>query len=247
MLVPISSHRGVSAVKRALITGASRGIGAATARELAARGWQVVINYCRSKEKAEALARETGGTAICADVSDEAQVKAMFAEAGEVDALVCCAGTAHFGLLSDMSADEWRRIFAVNTDGVFYCCREAIPHMVRQKSGSIVIVSSMWGQTGGSCEAAYSASKGAVIALTKALAKELGPSNVRVNCIAPGVIDTDMNAHLSASDMAALRDETPLGRIGLPEETAKAAAFLVSEEAGFITGQVLGVNGGLVI
>ena len=234
-------------MKRALVTGGSRGIGAATVRELAAKGWQVIINYRDSKLQAEALARETGGRAICADVSDEAQVKAMFAEAGEIDALICCAGIAHFGLLSDMSAEQWRRIFAVNTDGVFYCCREAIPHMVRQKRGSIVIVSSMWGQTGGSCEAAYSASKGAVIALTKALAKELGPSNVRVNCIAPGVIDTDMNSHLSPEDMAALRDETPLGRIGLPEETAKAAAFLVSDEASFITGQVLGVNGGLVI
>jgi 3-oxoacyl-[acyl-carrier protein] reductase len=146
-----------------------------------------------------------------------------------------------------MTDAQWRRVFGVNVDGIFHCCRAVIPHFVHRKQGRIVTISSMWGQVGASCEAAYSASKGAVIALTKALAKELGPSGIPVNCVAPGVIDTDMNRALTQEDLAALREETPLERIGTAEQVADAVWFLCSQQSDFITGQVLGVNGGLVI
>ena len=165
----------------------------------------------------------------------------------QLDILVCNAGVAHVGLLSDMTDGEWRRIFAVNVDGVFHCCRAVIPHFVHRKAGRIVTVSSMWGQVGASCEAAYSASKAAVIGLTRALAKELGPSGIAVNCVAPGVIDTDMNKNLTAQDLTALAEETPLGRIGTADQAAEAVWYLGGGQSGFITGQVLGVNGGLVI
>ena len=156
-----------------------------------------------------------------------------------MDALVCNAGVAYQGLLSDMTDEDWRRVMGVDLDGVFYCCRRAIPSMVRRQKGSILTISSMWGLTGGSCEAAYSAAKAGVIGLTKALAKELGPSGVRVNCIAPGVIHTQMNGNLTQEDRQILADETPLCRLGTPEEVAGAALFLSQEDASFITGQVL--------
>ena len=243
-------------MKYALITGGSRGSGAAAARLFARRGWGVAVNYNRSEAQAEALARELSGLgvpamAVCADVADSAQVAGMVDNVLEkfcqVDILVCSAGVSHVGLISQIDEDEWRRLFAVNVDGVHHCCRAVLPHMLGKKSGSIVTVSSMWGQVGASCEAAYSAAKGAVIAYTKALAKELGPSNIRVNCVAPGVIDTEMNAHLTPDDLAALADETPLGRIGTAEEAAAAIAFLASGEASFLTGQVVCPNGGLVV
>lgn len=240
----------------ALITGASRGIGAATARLLARRGYAVALNYCHSEAAAFALAEELereGCTAfpVRADVSDGKQCQKMVDTVLEkfcqLDTLVCNAGVSRFGLLSDLTDEAWRNIFAVNVDGVFHCCRAAIPHFVHRKAGRIVTVSSMWGQVGASCEAAYSASKAAVIGLTKALAKELGPSGITVNCVAPGVIDTEMNAHLDAETLAALAEDTPLGRTGTAEDVAKAIAFLCSPEADFITGQVLGVSGGFVI
>lgn len=238
-------------MKVALITGASRGIGAAVARRLRADGCEVVLNYARSRAQAEDLAAQLGGTALQADVSDPAQVKRMVDTVLEkfcqLDILICSAGISHLGLISQIDEDQWRRLFAINVDGVHHCCRAVLPHMLSRKSGSIVTVSSMWGQVGASCEAAYSAAKGAVIAYTKALAKELGPSSIRVNCVAPGVIDTEMNAHLSPDDLAALAGETPLGRIGTPEEAAAAIAFLASDEASFFTGQVLSPNGGLVV
>ena len=230
--------------KTALITGASRGIGAAVARSLAADGWEVVINYKDSADKAAALARELGARAVCADVSDEAAVAAMFDRIGPVGLLVCNAGICDYGLLTDLSPARWRELFAVNMDGMYHCCRAAIPAMVRDKAGCIITVSSVWGRYGASCEAAYSATKGAVIAFTKAMAKELGPSGIRVNCVAPGVIDTDMLADFDFADRAALAAETPLGRLGRPEDVAGLIAFLASEKASFLTGQIIGCDGG---
>jgi len=243
--------------RKVLITGASRGIGAAAAREFARQGWDVAVQYQNRADLAEELVRELSAlgvqaVALQADVAEAAQVNALVEQAaarlGGLDCLVCSAGIAlPQQLLTDTTPDAWRALMGVDLDGVFHCVRAAIPHFVRQQSGSIVTVSSMWGVTGGSCEVPYSAAKAGVIGLTKSLAKELGPSNIRVNCVAPGVIDTDMNAHLSAEDMAALGEETPLGRIGQPEEVAKAIRFLAGEEASFITGQVLCVDGGMVI
>ncbi|MGI6192686.1 MAG: elongation factor P 5-aminopentanone reductase [Christensenellales bacterium] len=237
-----------------LITGASRGIGAATARLFAQKGWQVAIHYHASEEAAKKLVteiNETGGKALAfrADVKNGEEVQNM-AEAvrvclGKVSALVCCAGISNGqSLLTDTPEEDWDNLFAVNTKGAYNCLKAVLPGMVEQKSGSVVLVSSVWGVLGGSCEAAYSASKAALLGLTKALAKELGPSNIRVNCVAPGVIDTDMNAHLTKEDFAALCDVAALGRIGTPAEVARAIHFLASEDASFITGQILGVDGG---
>ncbi len=233
-------------MKRVLITGASRGIGAACARLFAKSGYDVIINYNNSKEEALRLAREIGAETIRADVSSSAQVDDMFKAAGEVNILVNNAGISGFYMLDAMSDDEWNKMIGVNLNGVFYCTRAVLPQMLRRKSGAIVNVSSMWGICGSSCEAAYSASKAGVIGLTKALAKEVGPSGIRVNCVAPGVIDTDMNKKLGGDAIKELCEETPLGRLGSPEEVARAILFLADDD-GFITGQVLSPNGGLVI
>ena len=243
-------------MKYALITGGSRGIGAAAARLFARRGWGVAVAVHQSGNRGQALVRElqelgVPAMAVRADVADPRQVGELVDNVLEkfcqLDTLVCAAGISHVGLISQIDEDQWRRLFAVNVDGVHHCCRAVLPHMLSRKSGSIVTVASMWGQVGASCEAAYSATKGAVIAYTKALAKELGPSNIRVNCVSPGVIDTEMNAHLTQADLAALSDETPLGRIGTAQEAAAAIAFLASDEASFLTGQVVSPNGGLVV
>ena len=234
-----------------LITGGSRGIGAAAARRFAAGGDKVVINYCSSKERAEALAAETGGWAVQADVSDPEQVRKMVDNVLEkfcqLDILICNAGIAQQKLFGDLTDRDWRRMFAVNVDGMFYTIRAALPQFIHRKEGRILTVSSMWGQVGGSCEVAYSAAKAAVIGMTKALAKELGPSGITVNCVAPGVIDTEMNANLGPEDLAALAEETPLGTIGRPEDVAEALWYLASPGAKFITGQILAPNGGLII
>ena len=239
-----------------LITGASRGIGAQCALAFAKAGCDVALNYCRSEEKALALIKEiqalgVRACAVQADVADSMQVKQMFdavrAEWGTVDVLVNNAGVAHVGLLTDMTDDEWRRVIDTDLSGTFYCCREALPDMIRAHSGVIVNIASMWGEVGASCEAAYSAAKAGVIGLTKALAKEVGPSGVRVNAVSPGVVMTDMMAGFSDEDVAALKEETPLIQLGMPEDIADAVIFLASEKARFITGQVLSVNGGMVI
>ena len=240
-----------------LITGASRGIGAACARRFARDGWKVAVHYYKSETEALALAEElraAGAEAVPVrgDLSDPAQaaraVEGAQAALGHLDALVCNAGVAlPVQLLTDTTDDQWRRVMGTDLDGVFFTLRAAIPGMVSRKRGAIVTVSSMWGVTGGSCEAPYSAAKAGVIGLTKALAKELGPSGIRVNCVAPGAIETDMTAFLTPEDRAALADEAPLGRMGTPEEVAEAVRFLAGEEARFITGQVLRVDGGMVI
>lgn len=242
---------------RVLITGASRGIGAAAARLFAQEGWDVAVNYNNSREAAERLAAELSGMGartvpIQADVSDPEQAERLVREAeralGSLDALVCNAGIAlPQQLLTDATVEQWRRLMSADLDGMFYVLKAVIPGMVSQKRGAIVTVSSMWGVAGGSCEAPYSAAKAGVIGLTRALAKELGPSNIRVNCVAPGVTATDMNGHLTPRDLGALEEETPLGRIGAPEEVAQAIIFLASDRASFITGQVLNVDGGMVI
>ena len=232
----------------ALITGGAGGIGSAIARELAALGYLPATTYLTSEDAAKALAAELGGVALRCDVTDSAQVKAAFAalEAGPglPEVLVNNAGRAWRGLLQDMTDEDWREVASVALDGAFFCCREALPAMIRARRGSIVNVSSVWGEVGGSCEAAYSAAKAGLIGLTKALAKEVGPSGVRVNCVAPGCIDTAMLAEFSAEDRAAMAEDTPLGRIGTPEDVARAVVFLVSDRAAFITGQVLSVGGG---
>ncbi len=240
----------------ALITGGSRGIGAACVRQFAREGWSVIFLYQRNEEAAQRLVdalRAEGCDVACqpCDVADSAQVKAAVAEIlrayKHIDALVNNAGISHIGLLTDMTDEEWNRVFDVNVKGAFHLLREVLPGMISRQTGVVVNVSSMWGEVGASCEAAYSASKAALIGLTKALAKEVGPSGVRVNCVTPGVIDTDMNAQLDDEARAALAEETPLSRIGTAEETAQAVCFLCSGAASFITGQVLGVSGGLVI
>ena len=240
-----------------LITGASRGIGAACARRFARDGWKVAVHYYKSEAEALALAEElraAGAEAVPVrgDLSDPAQAARAVETAqqalGHLDALVCNAGVAlPVQLLTDTTDDQWHRVMGTDLDGVFFTLRAAIPGMVSRKRGAIVTVSSMWGVTGGSCEAPYSAAKAGVIGLTKALAKELGPSGIRVNCVAPGAIETDMTAFLTPEDRAALADEAPLGRMGTPEEVAEAVRFLAGEEARFITGQVLRVDGGMVI
>ena len=238
--------------KTVLITGASRGIGAAVARRFAAAGWQVALHYHRSEAQALALARELNALPLRADVSDSAQVAAMAAEAvqrlGHLDALVCNAGIAlPLGLVQDCSDSDWHRVFAVNVDGVFHTVRAVLPSMLARHSGSIVTLSSMWGQVGGSCEVPYSAAKGAVIAFTKALAQEVAPSGINVNCVAPGIIQTDMMAFADADTLEALRADTPLGRLGTPEDVAGVVFGLCQPESSFVTGQVIGVNGGFVI
>lgn len=242
--------------KVALVTGASRGIGRATAEAFARAGYQVAANYCRSKEQIEQFSAqmEREGCAVIpvqADVSDPEQVERMVQtvqrQFGHIDVLVCNAGIARQGLLTDFSPADWRQMMAVNLDGTFYCCRSVLPGMIRRQSGCIITTSSIWGITGASCEVPYSAAKAGIIGLTRALAKEVGPSGIRVNCIAPGVIDTEMNGNLTPEVMAQLREETPLGTIGTPKQVADLALYLVGEGASFLTGQVISPNGGFLI
>lgn len=236
-----------------LITGASRGIGRACALAFAKAGYRVAVHYNHSAAQAETLVqqlRETGCDAACfrADIADSAQVNELVQQAtaflGRIDVLVCSAGIALQQLFTDTTDLQWRELMGADLDGVFYACRGVLPGMIARGSGRIITVSSVWGVQGASCEVAYSAAKAGVIGLTKALAKEVGPSGITVNCVAPGVIDTDMCACFDADTKAALAEETPLGRLGTPEDVAESILFLASPAAGFITGQVLGVDGG---
>lgn len=238
-------------MKTAVITGASGGIGKAIAAVLAREGYQVVLHYHRHGEGMDALAAELGGFAVQADLGDASAIAAM-AEAilrrtGRVDVLVNNAALSVNGLLTDIDAETRKRLFSVNVLGTIECARAFLPQMIRRQAGNIVNISSMWGQVGASCEVDYSATKAALIGFTKALAQEVAPSGVRVNCIAPGVIRTPMLDCYDADTLAALAEETPLGRLGTPEDVAEAIAFLCHYRADFITGQVLGVNGGYVM
>ncbi len=244
-------------MKTVLITGASQGIGRATALAFARAGYAVAAGYHTSASEAALLSsqlRELGADAetFQADISDRIQVDAaisrMTARFGHIDVLVNNAGiAAPQKLLGDFSEQEWERLLAVNVTGLFHTCKAVIPQMIARKSGRIINLSSIWGICGGSCEVPYSATKAAIIGFTKALAKELGPSGITVNCVAPGVIDTRMNAHLPTQALGALAEETPLGRLGTPEEVASCILFLAGEEGSFLTGQVISPNGGLVI
>lgn len=237
-------------MRTVLITGASRGIGAATARAFAQKGDRVIINYKTNREKAEALAEELHGIAIGADVSDPMQVKAMFNDihtlTGSVDVLVNNAGFSQFAMFDSLLDEDWQAMLQTTLSGAFYCIREALPGMIHKKQGAIINVSSIWGITGASCEVAYSTAKAGLIGMTKALAKEVGPSGILVNCVAPGVIDTDMSQHLSDETRQELIEETPLCRLGSAQEVAKSIVFL-AEPDHFISGQVLSPNGGIVI
>lgn len=239
-----------------IVTGASRGIGKACALAFGKSGANVIINYTRSKEKAEELCEyisKLGGRALpfCANVADRKAVDEMIAFAhsnfGSISILVNNAGIAEQIMFCDITEEKWDRMFAVDVKGVYNCIQAALPDMIHNKSGRIINISSMWGITGASCEVHYSAAKAAVIGMTKALAKELGPSGITVNAIAPGVISTEMNGNISEEIMSELKEETPIGRIGTPEDIAETAIFLASPKASFITGEVISVNGGFVI
>ena len=232
-------------MKHVVITGGSRGIGAAAVELFAAQGYRVTFLYEKDHIAAENVAKTTGATAVCCDVADSGAVTKAFDAMGDVDILICNAGICWTGLLSSMPESDWDRIFAVNVKGIYNCVNAAMPAFLKKQAGSIVTVSSMWGQVGASCEAAYSATKGAVIALTQALAKELGPSGIRVNCVAPGVILTDMCASVDPEILEEMASDTPVGRNGTPRDVAKAMEYLANAE--FVTGQVLPVNGGYVI
>ena len=228
-----------------VITGGSRGIGAAAVRLFAVRGDRVYFLYEKNHEAAKAVAEETGAVAICCDVADGQAVKTAFKQIPDVDVLICNAGICQYGLMSMTPESEWDRIFAVNVKGIYHCVNAAMPFFLNKQSGCVITVSSMWGQVGASCEAVYSATKGAVIALTKALAKELGPSGIRVNCIAPGVILTDMCGAVDPKVLEDMAQESPVGRNGKAEDVAKAMEYLANAE--FVTGQVLPVNGGYIV
>ena len=232
-------------MKTALITGGSRGIGAATVAAFAEAGYHVGFLYEKNHDAAQAVCQATGAVRYCADVADKAAVTRAMEDFGPVDVLVCNAGVCHYGLINQVDEETWRRVFAVNVDGVYNAVCAALPGMLAKQAGAIITVSSMWGQVGASCEALYSATKGAVIALSQALAKELGPSGIRVNSVAPGVILTDMCANLSQETLDMLKEETPIGRLGQPEDVAKTILHLAQND--FITGQTIPVNGGFVI
>ena len=243
--------------RRVLITGASRGIGAACAEKFAKSGFSVVVNYAKSDDKANEVVKKClslgapASLSVKADVSSAAQVDSLYSKVKSdvsfVDTLVINAGVASYSLFQDVSEDEYDRVMDTNVKGAFLVIKKFLPDMIANKIGNIIIISSMWGQTGGSCEVIYSASKASLIGMTKALAKEVGPSGIRVNCVAPGVVETDMVASLGRETLDSLAEETPLGKNASANDVANAVYFLASDESSFVTGQVLSVNGGLLI
>ncbi len=237
-------------MRNVLITGGSRGIGRAMVELFSAEGWQVAFTYLRSEAEAKALSEKTGALAIRADAESESEILASVAEAekafGSIDCLINNAAVSGFSLVTDITTEEWERFLRINLTAPFIYSRAVLPSMIRKQKGRILNISSMWGLVGASCEVHYSAAKAGLVGFTKALAKEVGPSGITVNAIAPGVIETDMNRVLSEEDLAALKEETPISRLGKPEEVARAALFLCSEEAGFITGEILNLSGGFV-
>lgn len=248
--------KGALKMKVAVITGAGKGIGAATALRLARDGFGVAVCYNASCDNAEKIAENilsAGGSAKAyrMDITDSAEVKSIIgqieSEMGEIAVLVNNAGIAEQALFTDITDEMWHRMIETNLSGAFYCSRAVLPFMIRRKSGKIINIASIWGETGGSCEVHYSAAKAGLIGMTKALAKEVGLSGITVNCVSPGVILTDMTAHFDSDTMNALKEETPLNRIGTPEDVAGAVSFLASADADFITGQDISVNGGMYI
>ncbi|MBQ7357964.1 MAG: 3-oxoacyl-ACP reductase FabG [Clostridia bacterium] len=238
-------------MRRVLISGGTRGIGLACVKAFCENGDKVAFIYKKSDYKAEEIAKRYGAMPIRADISSEDEVKGAIRLAldtlGGVDILVNNAGISEIGLFTDMSGAEWHNVINTNLSGVFFMCRDVSREMIKQKSGKIINIGSVWGRCGASCEVAYSASKAGVRGLTMSMAKELGPSGITVNCVEPGVIATDMNAHFDGETMRELCDETSLCRIGQPEDVANAVMFFASDRASFITGQILGVDGGFEI
>lgn len=236
---------------RVIITGGSRGIGRALVESFTNKGHKVAFIYKNSDALANELSRITGAIAVKADLSDRncafKAIEGSISALGGIDVLINNAGISYIGLFTDTDEETYRKIMGTNLDSAVFCTQAALPEMIHQKSGKIINLSSMWGEVGSSCEVIYSASKAALIGFTKALAKELGPSGINVNCITPGVIDTDMNKSLDKATLDELKEETPLSRIGSPEDIAETALFLASPSSDFITGQIIGVNGGLVI
>lgn len=242
--------------KTILVTGGSRGIGRAIAVLFADQGYNVIINYLHAEEAAQDLlsllqSKGCSAMAVQADVASVEQVRAMIEQSidcfGKIDVLINNAGIAQQKLFLDITGEDWDRMLDVHVKGMFNCCQCVLPAMISRKQGRIINISSIWGITGASCEVHYSTAKAAMIGFTKALAKELGPSNIQVNCVAPGIIDTEMNASLDENERICLQEETPLMRFGTPMEVASAVLYLASDSAGFLTGQVISPNGGLVI
>ena len=234
-------------MKKALVTGGAGGIGEAICRRLASDGYTVYINYAHSKKKAEEIASQINGQAVCFDISNNAKVIAAADELPAMDLLVNNAGISEIGLFTDISETRSKMVMDVNLIGAMNCSRFFVRAMIREHSGCIINISSMWGQCGASCEVDYSASKAGLIGFTKALAKEVAPSGIRVNCVAPGFILTEMNSHFNEEELRQIKEDIPLGKFGLPHHIADAVSFLASDQAEYITGQILAVNGGMVI
>lgn len=255
LLMLVQNNRLMNNGKIALVTGGARGIGKAICRALANDGFKIAVNYNNSEKEAQALKAElseiTEIEAFRCDVSDADAVKEMFSEIsqklGNVNVLVNNAGIAEQALFTDVTDEMWQRMINTNLSSAFYCSREVLKNMISDKNGVIINIASMWGEVGASMEVHYSAAKAGLIGMTKALAKEVGLSGVRVNAVSPGVVLTDMMSAFSEEDKEALKDETPLNSLGAPEDVADAVSFLVSDKAKFITGQIISVNGGFVI